>query len=375
MVKSTSLLLIVVAVAFFVVAQAHSEPLSMLLQNLTKEHHLNFKHDSALGESSFFGDITAITSSGTNAEAYWSFDQKKFSFQAIRSPYKEKHACDLIYTMNIDGSDITLVSGPVGRTTCSFYYPNNEDIIYGSTRAGSEYCPPNPDMSYGYLWPLNKDMDIYINYKNGTLDTLVSSDAYDAEAVVSPDGKRVIFTSAKDGDLELYTMNLDGSDERRMTYTPGYDGGAWFSWDSQMITWRANRPRGTEYADYQNLLNFGLVSPVNMQIYVQDVNLAAPAKQLTNNKGTNFAPAFLPDNSGIIFSSDLHAPNQGNFQLYVIDLEGNNLQQVTTVGNFNSFPMFSPDGTTLAFESDRGTTARGDINVLLAKWVGPGLRK
>lgn len=167
-------------------------------------------------------------------------------------------------------------------------------------------------------------------------------------------------------------MNLDGGDLRRMTYTPGYDGGAWFSWDGSKIVWRANRPRGSEYNDYVNLLRFGLVQPSNMQIYWQDSELLAPMVQVTNNSGTNFAPVFVPDDSLILFSSDIHAPNTGNFQLYVIGLDGTGLTQITTEGNFNAFAMFSPDGKTLVWCSDRGTSKPGDINVLTATWIGPG---
>lgn len=316
-------------------------------------------------------EIRYLTHSGTNAEAYWSFDSKRLSFQAIRAPYAATHPCDTIYTINADGSNITPVSGPVGRTTCSFFFPDGEWVLYSSTRSGGKYCPPAPDMSYGYLWPLNKDMDIYKqDLRNGTILPLVSyPNAYTAEAVISPNGKQIIFTSTKDGDLELYTCDLDGANVRRMTYTPGYDGGAWFSWDSSKIVWRANRPRGTAYTDYKNLLDFGLVSPVNMQIYWQQADLSAPAVQLTFNNATNFAPAFLPDDSGVIFSSDLHAPNSGNFQLYTVKLDGTGLQQITSEGSFNSFPMFSPDGKYLAWESSRNTKKPGDINILVARWI------
>jgi len=132
----------------------------------------------------------------------------------------------------------------------------------------------------------------------------------------------LFFTSARDGDLELYTMALDGTDIRRMTYTPGYDGGAYFSFDNSMLTWRANRPRGQGLTNYLNLLQLGLVEPTLMQIMVQNVSLAEPPIQLTNNNGTNFAPFFLPDDSGVIFSSNLHDPMGGDFQLYTVGIDG-----------------------------------------------------
>lgn len=146
-------------------------------------------------------------------------------------------------------------------------------------------------------------MNIYItNIKSGHSKLLFESGQYNAESVISPNGERIIFTSAKDGDLELYTMKLDGSDIRRMTYTPGYDEGAWFSWDSKKIVWRANRPQGDAYTNYLDLLKFGLVSPINIQIYWQDVELLHPTVQVTNNNGTNFASVFTPDSKAIVFS-------------------------------------------------------------------------
>lgn len=314
-------------------------------------------------------NIRNITNGGTNAEAYWSFDGKQFSFQAIRGELGQTHDCDQIYTMNSDGSNVKLISGGLGRTTCSYFLPDGEHVLYSSTKSGGSYCPPTPDQKYGYLWPLNKDMNIYITHiKSGHTKLLFESGEYNAESVISPNGERIIFTSAKDGDLELYTMRLNGSDIRRMTYTPGYDGGAWFSWDSKKIVWRANRPQGNDYTDYLNLLKFGLVSPTNMQIYWQDVELLHLVVQVTNNNGTNFSPVFTPDSKAIVFSSDMHAPNTGNFQLYYVRLDGTGLIKLTTEGTFNAFAMFNPQGNTLAWESNRGVKIPGDIDVFLADW-------
>jgi Tol biopolymer transport system component len=309
-----------------------------------------------------------ITDSGTNAEAYWSFDGKRLSFQAIRDSLAETHPCDQIYIMNADGSDIQLVSTGEGRDTCSFFTPDGGSVIYSSTQSATEsWCPPTPDMSYGYLWPLYKNMNVFsVKLSDMSLVRLTHHEGYNAESVISPDGSTIIFTSDRDGDLELYTMSLDGGSVRRITYTPGYDGGAWFSHNNKMITWRANRPRGDNLTDYLNLLNLGLVEPSGMQIYIANAD-GTNAVQLTNNNAVNFAPAFLPDDSGVIFASNLDNPME--FHLYTVDLEGNNLTRITFEGSFNSFPMFSPDGKTLAWESNRNTTSYTDINVYLATWV------
>jgi hypothetical protein len=129
--------------------------------------------------------------------------------------------------MNTDGSDVHLVSTGRGRTTCSYFYPDGH-ILYASTHLGSDLCPENPDFSKGYVWALYSSFDIFKASQDGSnLTQLTNTSAYDAEATVSPKGDKIIFTSTRDGDIELYSMNLDGSDVKRLTNIPGYDGGAY----------------------------------------------------------------------------------------------------------------------------------------------------
>jgi len=349
---------------------AHSEYLPALLKLNSKSN--TQKHKFVNNENQFFRNIRNITNGGTNAESYWSFDGKKFSFQSIRLPLARTHQCDQIYSMNADGTNVQLVGTGTGRDTCSYYFPDGINILFSMTTNQAQ-CPPEPDQNAGYLWPIYHDMDIFIrNTQNSQMGLLFNSSAYDAESTISPDGKSVIFTTARDGDLELYTMNLDGSNLRRMTYTPGYDGGAYFSFNNKMFCWRANRPQASQLLEYFSLLNYGIVSPVLMQIMVQDVALQTPPVQLTNNQGTNFAPFFLPDDSGVIFSSNLHDPQGGDFQLYTVGLAGGPPVRITTQGSFNSFPMFSPDGTKIAWCSSRNAKQYGDIDVFVADWIGPG---
>ncbi len=130
--------------------------------------------------------------------------------------------------MNADGSNATAISPKNGRTTCS-YVLNDGRIIYSSTMTtgsstASHRCPPTPDPTAGYLWPIYRDMQIYIGGAHGRVDrTLAPSEFYDAESTLSPDGKSIVFTSARDGDLELYTVNLDGSNLLRMTVSPCFN--------------------------------------------------------------------------------------------------------------------------------------------------------
>jgi Tol biopolymer transport system component len=185
------------------------------------------------------GNIRQLTHGGTNAEAYFSFDDTKLIFQSTRKPYD----CDQIFTMNIDGSEQMLASTGKGRTTCAYFLPGGGKILYASTHGWGDACPPQPDKSKGYVWGVFNSYDIYVANADGSdPKSLFATKGYDAEATISPTGDRIVFTSSKDGDLDLYTTNLDGSDVQRVTNELGYDGGAFFSWDGKKIVFRGYHP-------------------------------------------------------------------------------------------------------------------------------------
>lgn len=311
-------------------------------------------------------NLRQLTSGGENAEAYFSFDNARLIFQSTRPPY----ACDQIFTMNRQGKDLALLSTGKGRTTCSYFFPDNRHFIYASTHGSSPDCPPKPDLSRGYVWPLYPDYDIYVaSLDDPTPRLLIQSPGYDAEATVSPKGDRLVFTSVRDGDLELYTARLDGSDVRRVTNALGYDGGAFFSPDGTMLVWRASRPApGKETEDYLNLLTQGLIRPSQLEIYVANAD-GTNVRQLTANGAANFAPAWHPSGKKIIFASNLHEPGSRNFDLYLINVDGTRLERVTYFEDFDGFPHFSPDGRTLAFCSNRFNAKPGETNVFLADWL------
>ena len=310
-------------------------------------------------------NLQQLTSGGENAEAYFSFDQKKLIFQSTRSPYE----CDRIFTMNLDGTGLRMVSTGKGRTTCGYFLPGDTRILYASTHEGSPLCPARPDMSQGYVWALYKDYDIYTARADGhDVKPLTRTPGYDAEATVSPDGKRIVFTSVRDGDLELYSMNLDGSDVRRLTHEKGYDGGAYYSPDSKKIVYRAHHP--TEPGDverYEKLLAQGLIEPRALEIMVMDAD-GSNKRQVTSNGKANFAPYFHPDGKRIIFASNMHDPRGRNFDLYLINLDGTGLERVTFNETFDGFPMFSRDGSRLVFSSNRHGKRPGETNVFIADW-------
>ena len=185
---------------------------------------------------------------------------------------------------------------------------------------------------------------------------------------MSPDGRKIIFTSTKDGDIELYTMNLDGTEVRRITNRLGYDGGAFFSPDGTRIVWRANYPATTrDSADYLGLLAQRLVRPARVEVWVANAD-GSSARQVTRLGGANFAPFFHPDGKRIVFASNFENPRGRNFDLFLIRTDGTGLEKVTTSTEFDGFPMFSPNGKQLVFASNRHAKIVGETNLFIADW-------
>jgi TolB protein len=311
-------------------------------------------------------NIRQLTFNGNNAESYFSKSGRQLIFQRQE---KVDSACDQEYIMNIDGSGLRRISNGLGRTTCGYFYANDTRVLYSSTFKSSPECPPVPDRSHGYVWPLSR-LEIYTSKPDGSdLRQLTNDGSYNAEATLSPDGKRIIFTSTRDGDLELYTMNVDGTDVRRITHRVGYDGGAFFSHDGKLIVWRAGYPETeADSADYIGLLRQRLVRPARVELWVADADGSHP-RQVTKLGGANFAPYFAPNDKRIIFSSNYKEPRSGKFDLYLINLDGTGLEQVTTHPDFDGFPMFSPDGRKLVWASNRHGHQTGETDLFIADWV------
>jgi Tol biopolymer transport system component len=308
-------------------------------------------------------NIRQLTFGGENAEAYFSFDGARLSFQAAKTP----GSCDQIYTMNIDGSDVRKISDG-GRTTCSYYTPDRKSIVYASTIKGGRECPPAPSFAQGYVWPIYDTYDIYIANADGSnVRPLTTTPGYDAEATIRRDG-RIVFTSVRDGDMEIYTMNADGSGVKRLTHREGPDGGPFYSADGTQIVFRGRTlPAGPELDDYRALLKKGLWRPTSLEIFVMNED-GSNLRQVTNLKAASFAPFFTPDGRKIIFSTNVGDPKGRNFDLYLINVDGTGLERVTYNDTFDGFPMFSPDGKQLVFASNRYAKAEGETNVFMADW-------
>ncbi len=336
-----------------------------------------------IGET-HLGRIRQVTFGGQNAEAYFSADDKTLIFQHQGQFYAptlgDNVPCDQIYTVAVPDENAPMGAAPAtpkmvsngkGRTTCSYIFPGGNKILYSSTFAANPACPPKPDYSKGYVWPIYDTYAIYTAALDGSnISPLSHAPGYNAESTITRDGKHIVFTSTRNGDIDIYTMNADGSDVKQLTHELGYDGGPFWSYDGKKIVYRAQHPQGPkEIADYKDLLSRGLIRPGNLEIWVMNAD-GSNKHQVTHNGAANFAPYWLPDGKRIIFASNMgNTQDPAGFDLYVVNEDGSGLMGVTLYPGFDAFPMFSSDGKRLVWASNRNGTAPHETNIFIADWL------
>ena len=312
-----------------------------------------------------FKEIRQLTFGGENAEGYFSPDGKRLIFQST-VPGAE---CDQEYILDLATGQLKRVSSGKGRTTCGYFdYPEADRIVYATTEGAGGACPPRPDFSKGYVWALYDSFDIVEALPDGSgVRRLTTTPGYDAEMTWCPRGGKMVFTSVRDGDLDLYLMDEEGT-TRRLTSQIGYDGGAFFSPDCSEIVWRASRPEGEELAEYQSLLAKGLIRPHSLEIYRMKAD-GTGIHRLTSNGAANFCPTFTADGSRVLYASNAGSSDGREFDLYLIGRDGGEAEQVTFSPGFDGFPHFSPDGSWIVWASNRADPGSRQTNLFIARWA------
>ncbi len=333
-----------------------------------------FNDPGPLAGDRYMSSLTRLTTDGDNGEAYFSADGAKLIFQSNRG----EQACDKIWTMNIDGSGKRMVSPERGAHTCSYFLPDGESVVFASTSHLEGECPVKTEVpGEHYVWPLYP-FDIYSARSDGSeLVRLTDNPGYDAEPIVSADGKSIVFGSKREGDFDIYTMDVDGRNVRRLTDREGYDGGPWFSPDGSKIAWRAWHPETEEgRAKWRGCMEGDYIVPFPLDLWVMDTD-GGNKMRLTRNGATNWAPSWHPDGRRMVFSSNMDDWRADigrfghNFELYLIDADGGGLERITHNDVFDSFPMFSADGSKLVFGSNRNAAKPRATDVFIADWVEP----
>ena len=268
-----------------------------------------------------------------------------------------------------------MVSPDHGAHTCSFFFPDGKRTVFASTSHLPGDCPPRRDLPGGYVWPLYP-YDIFVAHADGSgMRKITDNPKYDAEPIVSPDGKQIVFGSQRDEDFDIYLMNADGTNVRRLTDRVGYDGGPWFSPDGTRIVWRAWYPETEEEkARWRDCMEKDYILPFPLDLWVMDAD-GSNKRRLTRNGATNWAPSWHPGGQRIVFSSNMDDWHENskryghNFELYLINSDGTGLERLTFNDTFDSFPMFSPDGKKLVFASNRNPQKPRATDIFIADWV------
>jgi Tol biopolymer transport system component len=348
------------------------------------------------GEGRFLSNARQLIFEGKRSgEGYFSPDGRALIFQSERelgNPFYQ------IYTLDLETGETRRLSPGVGKTTCAFFRPGADEVLFASThldpeskaRQQAEIELRASGRQRRYAWDYDEHMDIFAARRDGSmLRRLTASLGYDAEGSYSPDGRRIVFCSLRDAyptnklsaaELkrletdpawfgEIYLMNADGSDPRRLTHSPGYDGGPFFSPDGQWIVYRAYHPATPEdKKEYLRLLRENLFHPTTLELWVMRAD-GSRKRQITSKGAASFAPYFFPGGKRIVFASNLGATTgMGNFELWAVNLDGGGLERITYSDGFDGFPMFSPDGHKLVWSSQRNAREKHEINVFLADW-------
>ncbi len=327
-----------------------------------------------MAEARLLGQIRQLTFEGRRSgEGYFSPDGKALVFQSEReagNPFYQ------IYLLDLESGDTSRVSPGAGKTTCAFIRPGTDEVLFASTHHDPEAAAKQKaelemrasGKERRYSWDYDETMDIFAARRDGTgLRRLTSSRGYDAEGAYSPDGKLIVFCSLRSafeqGALsaedqkrleldpawfgEIYVMNADGTNQRRLTHTPGYDGGPFFSPDGERIIWRRFDDTGA------------VADVFTMKLDGSDV------RRLTQFGSMSWAPYFHPSGAYAIFASN--KLGFGNFELYLVDSAGQREPvRVTHTDGFDGLPVFSPDGKKLCWTSNR--TADKASQLFLANW-------
>ncbi|MFM8479270.1 MAG: peptidase M28, partial [Planctomycetaceae bacterium] len=324
-------------------------------------------------ESRLISRVRQLTYEGRRAgESYFSADGRRMIFQSEREPGNPFFQ---IYLMDLDSGDTQRISPGTGKTTCAWIHPDGSKVLYASTQDDPDAVREQQDeialrtsgKERRYAWDYDEYYDIYeYDLSARTYKPLTRERGYDAEGSWSPDGSLIAFASNRSAWTEpltdaqkkafeldpawaneIYIMNADGSNVRRLTTSPGYAGGPFFSPDGKRICWRRFAENGA-----------------TAEIMTMNID-GSGEQQLTRLEAMSWAPYFHPSGRYLIFTTNRHG--FANFELYLIDAAGTKEPvRVSHTPGFDGLPVFSPDGTQLAWTA--GRTTNNQSQIFLADW-------
>lgn len=314
--------------------------------------------EDAASESAHLKNARQVTFGFLKAgEGYFRPDGRAIIFQAVSNvppsvfhTPADNEADYQIFTADLEPNAVPkMVSTGKGACTCAFYAPDGKSILFASSHLNptpSGQKGPAYSRSERYKWEFPVGMDIFRADLDGSkVVRLTTADGYDAEGSYSPDGKKIVFTSFRDGNADIYVMDADTSNLKRITNKPGYDGGAFFSPDGKQLIYRSDRK--------DNDL---------LQLFINNVEGTAE-RQLTDNAFVNWGPYFHPDGRHIVYATSRHGHQ--NYEIYLMDVETGKEERITFHDGFDGLPVFSPDGKRMMWTSS-GRTADKKSQLFIA---------
>ena len=171
---------------------------------------------------------------------------------------------------------------------------------------------------------------------------------------------QIAFVSQRDGNPEIYVMDADGGNQRRLTNHPDNDGNPSWSPDGNRIVFFSNRDG--------HVIRGGST----YEIYVMDAD-GGNQQNLTNDLNDDRSPSWSPDGKRIVFVSNRDGFKNDDrvitYEIYVMDADGGNPQNLTNDLNDDRSPSWSPDGKRIAFESAREGFFRGEVGITYEIYV------
>ncbi|TLD70141.1 M28 family peptidase [Phragmitibacter flavus] len=333
-------------------------------------------------EATFLSSTRQLTFEGKRSgEGYFSADGKQMVFQSEREPGNPFYQ---IYLMDLETGDTDRISPGTGKTTCAWIHPDGKRVMFASTHLDAqskalqeaEFEERKNNRVRRYSWDYDENYEIFeYTLADQKLTNLTNTKGYDAEGAWSPDGKHLVFASNrhaysssetlspadterlkidKQHFMEIYLSDADGKNPKRLTATPGYDGGPFFSADGKKICWRRFDEKGT-----------------TAEIYTMNLD-GSDQRQITRVGAMSWAPYFHPSGDYLIFTNNTEG--FANFELFIVDAQGkNDPVRITHTDGFDGLPVFSPDGKQLSWTSGRGTG--GASQIYLANWNDEAARK
>jgi Tol biopolymer transport system component len=265
---------------------------------------------------------------------------------SARAPNPPPAADTLLFTLNVTG--LAAGTSPLHVQSLQVNNMRDEPVpsggIDGAVMVGSTSTvvglPGHGNWELAFVSERDGNPEIYtMNADGSNVRRLTTNPARDTFPVWSPNGERIAFVSERDGNAEIYVMNANGSNLVRLTANPAADG--FPSW----------APGGTE-------IMFASDRDGNLEIYAMSVD-GANLRRLTTDPAPDTFPSCSPDGGQVLFVSE----RGGSAEVYTMDVNGGGAQQMTNLfGARGWYPAWSPTGQWMSLTTERD--GQGEIYIM-----------